>query len=192
MAPEDLRSLPISVLKEILFHNHVNARLLIEKSDLVERVTTLIADERRERERQEMFRQMEEEQERLRQTEMEAEAHGERLDRLHLDSESQQPRQMSDAAPESIPDTGLGQDAETLAGSNDVNQDIPTVNTEDATPPLVVPIPSEQQTASDTPNSPRPMSELTSRPAIAINLERNGLCVICQDEEANIAIVDCG
>ena len=192
MAPEDLRSLPISVLKEILFHNHVNARLLIEKSDLVERVTTLITDERRERERQEMFRQMEEEQERLRQTEMETEAHGERLDRLHLDSESQQPRQMSDAPPESIPDTGLGQGAETLAGSNDVSQDIPTVNTEDTTPPSVVPIPSEQQSQSDTSNSPRPMPGLASRPAIAINLERNGLCVICQDEEANIAIVDCG
>src|SRR5882762_2020673 len=24
------------------------------------------------------------------------------------------------------------------------------------------------------------------------DLERNGLCVVCQDEEANIAIVDCG
>lgn len=191
MAPEDLKSLPISVLKEILFHNHVNARLLIEKSDLVERVTTLVADERRERERQEMFRQMEEEQERLSRMEMEADAHGERLDRLHLDSESQ-PRQTSDTTPESPPDTGLGQGAETLAGSNDVNQDFPTVNTEDATPPLVVPAPSEQQTASNIPNSLRPLSGLTNRPAMAINLERNGLCVICQDEEANIAIVDCG
>ena len=191
MAPEDLRSLPISVLKEILFHNHVNARLLIEKSDLVERVTTLVADERRERERQEMFRQMEEEQEHLSQVETEVEAHGERLDRLHLDSESQ-PRQTSDTAPESTPDAGLEQGADTLAGSNDFNQDIPTINTEDATPPIVVPTPSEQQTASNTPNSPRPLSGLTSRPAMAINLERNGLCVICQDEEANIAIVDCG
>jgi len=26
----------------------------------------------------------------------------------------------------------------------------------------------------------------------AVDLERNGLCVVCQDEEANIAIVDCG
>ena len=26
----------------------------------------------------------------------------------------------------------------------------------------------------------------------AADLERNGLCVVCQDEEANIAIVDCG
>ena len=28
--------------------------------------------------------------------------------------------------------------------------------------------------------------------AKAAALERNGLCVVCQDEEANIAIVDCG
>lgn len=28
--------------------------------------------------------------------------------------------------------------------------------------------------------------------AMATRLERTGLCVICQDEEANIAIVDCG
>lgn len=28
--------------------------------------------------------------------------------------------------------------------------------------------------------------------AMASHLERTGLCVVCQDEEANIAIVDCG
>ena len=192
MAPEDLRSLPVSVLKEILFHNHVNARLLIEKSDLVEKVTTLIADERRERERQDVFRQMEEEQERLRQMEMEAETYSERLDELHLNSEPQRPRQTPDVDPEPTPDTGFGQDPEDPASSNDTNQPIPTVNTEDVTPPLVVPTPSEQQTATNTPAPPRPMSGVTSRPSMAINLERNGLCVICQDEEANIAIVDCG
>ena len=27
---------------------------------------------------------------------------------------------------------------------------------------------------------------------MASHLERTGLCVVCQDEEANIAIVDCG
>ena len=192
MAPEDLKSLPVSVLKEILFHNHVNARLLIEKSDLVERVTTLITDERRERERQEMFRHMEEEQERLRQMEMEAETHRERLDELHLDSEPQRTQQPPDVVPEPTSDHEHGQGPEALAGSNDTSQPIPTVSVEDVTPPLVVPTPPEQHTVANTPTPPRPMSGLTSRPAMAINLERNGLCVICQDEEANIAIVDCG
>jgi hypothetical protein len=182
MAPEDIKSLPVSVLKEILFHNHVNARLLIEKSDLVEKVTTLIADERRERERQEMFRQMEEEQERLRQMEMEAERHAERLDELHLDLDQQTP----DVAPGPTPETDLGQSPEVLAsGSNDTSPPVPTITTDDATPP-------EHQAVGDTPTPPRPLSGLNSRPAMAINLERNGLCVICQDEDANIAIIDCG
>ena len=180
MAPEDLKSLPVSVLKDILFHNHVNARLLIEKSDLVERVTTLITDERRERERQEVFRQMEEEQDRIRRME---ETQGERLDELHLASEPQLP----DVALEPTPDTDLGQDPEVLAASGDTNQPIPTVPTEDATPSLDVPAPPEKQAAATPQSTPG-----LSRPAMAMNLERNGLCVICQDEEANIAVVDCG
>lgn len=179
MAPEDLKSLPVSVLKEILFHNHVNARLLIEKSDLVERVTTLVADERRERERQEVFRQMEEEQERLRRTEMEVETHREQLDELHLPSEPQTPG----IAPEPTPDVGPGQDPE-------ANQPIPTAHSEDVTTPAVIPALHEQQTGIDTPTQPTP--RLPGRPGMAMSLERNGLCVICQDEEANIAIVDCG
>jgi len=186
VAPEDLRSLPVSVLKEILFHNHVNARLLIEKSDLVERVTTLIADERRERERQEMFRQMEEEQERFRRMELEVGVHTEGLD------EQQPPLQTSDADPEPIPDTVLGQGPEVLADSDGTDQPIPTVHTEDVTPSAPVPAPPEQQSSVNTQTPPKSTLALASRPGMAINLERNGLCVICQDEEANIAIVDCG
>jgi hypothetical protein len=34
--------------------------------------------------------------------------------------------------------------------------------------------------------SPPPMMETSA------DLERNGFCVVCQDEEANIAIVGCG
>lgn len=174
MAPEDIRSLPVSVLKEILFHNHVNARLLIEKTDLVERVTTLVADERRERERQDIFRQMEEEQERLRHMEMEAETPSERLGGLRLDSEHQTP----DVVPEQTTETGLGR-------GPDTSRQIPTASVDGVTPP-------EQQTTANTTTTPQPMSGLDSRPAMALGLERNGLCVVCQDEEANIAIVDCG
>ncbi|KAF9777270.1 hypothetical protein BJ322DRAFT_1097263 [Thelephora terrestris] len=150
MAPEDIRSLPVAVLKEILFHNHVNARLPIEKSDLVERVTTLVADERQDRERQEIFRQMEEEQERHRRAEMEAEPHAEPLNELRLDSERQTP----DVSPEPGPETDSGHG------------------------------PSDQTTAN-TPTPPQPMSGANSRPAMAMNLERNGLhmamCRGCSD-----------
>lgn len=180
MAPEDIKSLPVSMLKEILFHNHVNARLLIEKSDLVEKVTTLIADERRERERQEIFRQMEEERERLRQMEMEAETQADQLDELHLDSEPQ----VSDVASETNTETDHGQGSGDTDTNND-SQQIPTAVTNDSSPP-------EQQDTTNTPTPPQPKSGVNTRPSMAINLERNGLCVICQDEEANIAIVDCG
>lgn len=182
MAPEDIRSLPVSALKDILFHNHVNARLLIEKSDLVEKVTTLIADERRERERQEIFRQMEEEQERFRRMEMEiaSETHIEQMGELHLDSEQPVP----DADPEPSPETGLGQSSEN-GDSSDNNERIPTTGTGDMNPP-------EHQTTADTPAPSQSKSRLDTRPGMTIGLERNGLCVICQDEEANIAIVDCG
>lgn len=151
MPPEDIKSLPVSVLKEILFHNRVDTRLVIEKSDLVERVMTLIANEREERERQEIHRQMEEEEEeRLRHMEIGTETHSERLDEPHLDSE----HQTSDS------------------------EQIPTVSAVDMTNP-------EQQTTTNT-------KATLTRPAMAKNLERSGLCVVCQDEEANIAVVDCG
>jgi len=182
----------VSVLKEILFHNHVNVRLLIEKSDLVERVTTLIADERREMERQEVFRQMEEEQGRLRRMEMEVGAHTERLDELHLASEPQPPLQTSDVVLEPTPDAAHGQGPEVPADSNDVNQPIPNAHGEGVTPSTADLTPPGLQSVTNTQTPPRPAPGLTSRPGMAINLERNGLCVICQDEEANIAIVDCG
>lgn len=44
------------------------------------------------------------------------------------------------------------------------------------------------QGGEDEPHSELPQA---TRPAAA-KLERDGLCVICQDEDANIAIVDCG
>lgn len=56
---------------------------------------------------------------------------------------------------------------------------------------------STNQDGSMTP--PRPSEPKAAAPkltpkaqAMASHLERTGLCVICQDEEANIAIVDCG
>lgn len=42
----------------------------------------------------------------------------------------------------------------------------------------------QDETTTSDPNPEAPM-----KPQI---VERSGLCVICQDEEANIAIVDCG
>ena len=61
-----------------------------------------------------------------------------------------------------------------------------THGTSDAAPPA-------PSTPPKSVASPPPASTLTPKAqAMASRLERTGLCVICQDEEANIAIVDCG
>jgi hypothetical protein len=128
MDAEGIKALSIGTLKAILFQNHVNARLILEKSDLVEKVVTLIEDERMERER----KAREEEQEKRA---MEEEQ------RIREESQRQK-------------EEGNGKD-----GSDSSTK-----------PPLLPP----------------------KAEAMAATLQRTGLCVICQDEEANIAIVDCG
>lgn len=128
MDPDDIKALSIGTLKAVLFQNHVNARLILEKSDLVDKVVTLVEDERRDRERkareEELEKRAMEEQRRMR-------------------GESQQDKDESKDEKE---------------------------KTESVKPPPLAP----------------------KAQAMAATLERTGLCVICQDEEANIAIVDCG
>jgi hypothetical protein len=109
----------ISALKTVLLQNHVNARLLLEKRDLVDRVHALLGDERQERAREAAIHAREEE-EIARQHAMMEEQH-------RLEEQTRQGREQA--------------------------------------PPMM---------------------------GTAADLERNGLCVVCQDEEANIAIVDCG
>jgi len=113
---DEISHMSISALKMVLFQNHVNARLLLEKGDLVARVQALLGDERQERAREAAIHAREEE-------------------------EARQDRDWEQAH------------------SGDY------------------PLPKA---------SPPPMM------GTAADLERNGLCVVCQDEEANIAIVDCG
>ena len=128
MQPEGIRGLSVSTLKAILFQNHVNARLILEKSDLVDKVMTLVEDERRERERK------------AREEELEKQAMEEER-RLREESRRQAEEEKSKGA-----------------------------SSDSAKPPPLAP----------------------KAQAMAATLERTGLCVICQDEEANIAIVDCG
>lgn len=151
MALEDISSLPVSMLKSILFSNHVNARNLIEKSDLVERVKSLIDEERKDRQRDAMFREREEA--------MEMEQQRQRFEELELE---RQRREQPSAAPEVVLDT-------------------------------VAEEPTDDNGTLPPPPSPKPEPVPKVSPTqMASVLERTGLCVICQDEEANIAIVDCG
>ena len=136
MSDDEVSHLSIGALKAVLFQNHVNARLLLEKSDLVGRVNALLGDERQERAREAAIHAREEEEMIARQrATMEEQYHREEQDR----QDREQARYSGDHAQHSEPKA-----------------------------------------------SPPPMM------GTAADLERNGLCVVCQDEEANIAIVDCG
>ncbi|KAF4564655.1 hypothetical protein EYR40_010822 [Pleurotus pulmonarius] len=165
MSEASMASLSIGNLKSILFSNHVNAGLILEKAELVKKVHDLVEDERRERERMERQHQLEEEEER------------ERI-RLQREEAEQEERRRRERA---------AQEAEAASNTN-TNQDEPSASTS---------LPTDTNMERETSNpSPPPKSEPIAAPTFPKSnisaFERNGLCVICQDEEANIAIVDCG
>jgi hypothetical protein len=60
----------VHVLKGILDVNHVNARLVLEKSELVDKVWNLIEVEKRERERERLIHEREEQEAIRRQQEL--------------------------------------------------------------------------------------------------------------------------
>nr|VWO94511.1 Uncharacterized protein [Ganoderma boninense] len=166
MSDEQIAALSIGSLKEILFKNHVTARLIVEKGELVSRVKTLVEEERVERER----KAREEEAERQYEAQMRA--------AREASSSSSGPSQSASPAPQQAESRERVQmpvpqpaPAEGLA--------FPTAETSSSPPKRVV--------------TPEPNGTLPpNAQAMASRLERTGLCVICQDEEANIAIVDCG
>lgn len=137
MSDDEVSQMSISALKTVLFQNHVNARLMLEKSDLVARVHALLGDERQERAREAAIHAREEEEIFTRRHAM--------MEEQHCQDEQAHEGRRSNAHPP----------------EGDAQQPKPNV-------------------------PPSPMM------GTAIDLERNGLCVVCQDEEANIAVVDCG
>ena len=163
MSDTQVAALSIGSLKEILFKNHVTARLIVEKGELVSRVKTLVDEERVERERKAR------EEEAERQYEEQARAAREVL------SSSSGPSQSASPAPERTEGVQMPVPQPATADG----PAFPTADTSSSPPKRAV--------------TPQPASTLPpSAQAMASRLERTGLCVICQDEEANIAIVDCG
>jgi len=132
LTDDEISHMSISALKAVLFQNHVNARLLLEKSDLVSRVQALLGDERQERAREAAIHAREEE-------EMIARPQRAMMEEQYYREDRQDREQAHSDAHHFEPKA-----------------------------------------------SPPPMMRTSA------DLERNGLCVVCQDEEANIAIVDCG
>ena len=141
MTDDEVSKMPISALKTVLFQNHVNARLILEKSDLVARVHALLGDERQERAREAAIHAREEEEIFAQQHTMMEERRREEQAREDRENEHK--------------------DGSARAFKGDSLHSNPQV-------------------------APPPMR------GTSVDIERNGLCVVCQDEEANIAIVDCG
>jgi hypothetical protein len=145
MTDEQVSKMSISALKTVLFQNHVNARLLLEKSDLVARVNALLGDERQERAREAAIHAREEE--------IVARQHAMMEEQRLRDEQARREREQAS--------TGFRKAHVSEESEDDSHE-----------PKSKVPPPPMMGTAAD--------------------LERNGLCVVCQDEEANIAVVDCG
>ena len=169
MTPEAIGSLSVGVLKNILFSNHVNAGQVLEKGELVKKVWTLVEDEKEERERERVRREVEEAEEQM------------QRDMARQERESQARREAQRATVE-----------DEVSSDSDSDRERPRR-------PLAAAPSSEDVIMGDarsptSQSSPPPPTEQTKpKPAPAVrSLERTGLCVICQDEEANIAIVDCG
>lgn len=157
MPSERIGSLSIGHLKSILNTNHVNPGQVLEKSDLVQKVLTLVGAEKAERERQRLAEEREEMERVQREiSRMEEEERArERRERENYSDRSSLPRRNSSSSP------AAHHNREQSLGSN-----------------------------SSPPPSRTPSPSITQKMASA--LERTGLCVVCQDDEANIAIVDCG
>jgi hypothetical protein len=168
MSPAAVKALPVSTIKAILFQNHVRPGAgVLEKAELVDRVLTMVEDERQERARDEVRRAEEEEEERrfAEEARQAREQAKELLEKRRQAAESVSADgnvRMSDRA---STDPMVGDTAEVSKGG-----DIPLAE------------PSKEEAKPLPPKAQ----------AMAAHLERTGLCVICQDAEANMAIIDCG
>ena len=184
MSTDAIGSLSISALKSILFTNHVATGQILEKSDLVKKVLVLVENEKSERVRQRQIQERDE-MERL-QRAMETMPGTTNL--FEQDSEEQtmeQPQQQEDGdtedqqAEESRPDF----DTPIHLSDDDGDDDDESRNNDEG--------------GQDETNHPRSSSTPAATPshqpkATGFSFERPGMCVICQDEDANIAIIDCG
>lgn len=141
----------VHILKGILDVNHVNARLVLEKSELVDKVWNLIEVEKTERERERRIHEREEQEAIRRQQEL-------------LETIRRQQMERHPAA------------STASTSTNEPNGD---ASANEAQGRKV-----EEEEEKEKPVSPKPMG--------TFSLDRDGLCVVCQDEEANVAIVDCG
>ncbi|KAF9522210.1 hypothetical protein CPB83DRAFT_864773 [Crepidotus variabilis] len=200
MTPDAISSMSIGNLKRVLFTNHVNAGQILEKSELVRKVMQLVDQEKRERERQQRAEEMEEMERIQRDIEAAQERENAERDRVNRgrDQRRDQDRDVWDRAGRGEPTQGTSHDQDgsdqlsVVTDSSDgdwqrgrhYSRSSSRGHTRSRSP---------ANTSSSPPkpmaNSPPKAPPVFSKASVA---ERTGLCVVCQDEEANIAIVDCG
>ena len=159
----------MATLKAILFENHVNAGPGIrEKSELVEKVKNLADVEREERARA-----------REREREEEEEANMARWREEHRTTVEDVVEIVSSEGPSPLSDDGPILDGPTT----------PPPASEGGISRVNTPEPATTHDGHDVPRASSNHSPPHKPPRPA---ERSGICVICQDEDANIVIVDCG
>jgi flagellar biosynthesis GTPase FlhF len=211
---EQLSALSIGTLKGVLNQNHVNARLVLEKDDLVAKVKALIEAEHREREREAQYHAMEEEARNTPQVPQvpqtlqtnpqsehvptqahepilqQQEGHDQQPQSQEQQGEEQKPQERQESqqdrpaeasevvfeGPEAVPAT-----------ESSPHMDVDS-HDDHAPPPAAAP----PDTGSINASLRASVSLPTMKQPVSLPPEREGLCVVCQDETANIAIVDCG
>ena len=170
MNTDSIGSLSIGALKSILFTNHVTTGQILEKSDLVKKVLVLVENEKAERVRQRQMQEREEMEELQRSMETMT-----GMDHFERDVEEQTERQQ---------DGDEDQQANEFRSDFDIpthRSDEESRNNEDDHDE------ANHSHSSSTPAASPPPPKVTGS-----SFERQGMCVICQDEDANIAIIDCG
>lgn len=137
----------------------------------------LIDDERREREREEEMRRLEDQEAIDLQHRMMAELRA---------REQERERQMREQAATSAAESGEASSATAGDGSTEAVPPLPgapdskSASHED----------QNQESKSTPPPAPAPAPpKISPLPHV---MERTGLCVVCQDADANMALVDCG
>ena len=171
MSTDSIGSLGIGALKSILFTNHVTTGQILEKSDLVKKVLVLVENEKTERVRQRQIQEREEMEGLQRAMET---MHG--TNHFEQDMEEQTERQQDE-------------DEDQQANELRPDSDIPVHRSDEESR-------SNEDGRDDETNHSRSSSTSAASPpapkVTGSSFERQGMCVICQDEDANIAIIDCG
>jgi hypothetical protein len=169
MSADSIASLSIGALKSILFANHVTTGLILEKGDLVKKVLVLVDNEKVERVRQ---RQMEEREEMERLQRAMETMHG--TDHFERSTEEQTEGRQTGDRDHQDDESGLDYDIPMHRSDGESTENEGHHETNHS---------HSSSTPAASPPHPKPTGSIFERP---------GMCVICQDEDANIAIIDCG